>query len=58
MTAAIGFLRLCQVELDGIAIVGSETNPTGYGRAGKYYVPPSGDREARSSSDRSMIEAG
>ena len=32
MTAAVGFLRLCRVKLDGIVMVGAETGSAGYGQ--------------------------
>jgi polysaccharide biosynthesis transport protein len=32
MTAAVGFLRLCRVELDGIVVVGADTGSGSYGQ--------------------------
>jgi polysaccharide biosynthesis transport protein len=57
MTAAVGFLRLCRVRLDGIVMVGAETGSAGYGQLGGYDTAPSDYRLTRPASDRSLTEA-
>jgi succinoglycan biosynthesis transport protein ExoP len=57
MTAAVGFLRLCRVVLDGIVMVGVETASYGYGQLASYDITPSDQRGVRPSRDRSLIEA-
>ena len=44
MTAAIGFLRLCRVGLDGIVIVGADSGSATYGQIATYGTGPSEDR--------------
>src|SRR5260370_20878630 len=55
MTAAVGFLRLCRVGLDGIVMGGGDTGPGNYGQPATYAYdtspsdnrlipPPSGPR--------------
>jgi Mrp family chromosome partitioning ATPase/capsular polysaccharide biosynthesis protein len=36
MTAAVGFLRLCQVELDGVVMMGADSGSTSYGHLASY----------------------
>ena len=58
MTAAVGFLRLCRVKLDGIVMVGAETGSAGYGQlAGYDNAAPSNYRLIRPPSDRTLSEA-
>jgi len=57
MTAAVGFLRLCRVRLDGIVMVGAETGSAGYGQLGGYDAAPSDYRLTRPASNRSLTEA-
>jgi Mrp family chromosome partitioning ATPase len=57
MTAAVGFLRLCRVELDGIVMVGDDTGSTGYGQLASYSTAPSDNRFTRPLSDRRLTEA-
>jgi polysaccharide biosynthesis transport protein len=40
MAAAVGFLRLCRVGIDGIVMVGAQTRFPGYGQLASYYTPP------------------
>jgi Mrp family chromosome partitioning ATPase len=40
MTAAVGFLRLCHVRLDGIVIVGADTGSASYGQLASYDTAP------------------
>jgi hypothetical protein len=44
MTAAVGFLRLCQVGLDGIVMVGVDTGPASYGQLASYSTALSDSR--------------
>jgi polysaccharide biosynthesis transport protein len=57
MTAAVGFLRLCQVGLDGIVMVGVETGSASYGQLASYDTAPSDNRFMRPPSDRRLSEA-
>lgn len=57
MTAAVGFLRLCRVKLDGIVMVGADTGAAGYGRLAGYDTAPSDYRLMRPPSDRTLSEA-
>jgi tyrosine-protein kinase Etk/Wzc len=41
MTAAVGFLRLCRVGLDGIVMVGVDTSSASYGQLASYDTAPS-----------------
>jgi polysaccharide biosynthesis transport protein len=54
MTAAIGFLRLCRVGLDGIVIVGGDTGSAGYGQVASYDTAPSDTRLIPRPSYRSL----
>jgi Mrp family chromosome partitioning ATPase len=54
MTAAIGFLRLCRVELDGIVMVGDDTGSASYGQLAGYYTAPSEHQFTRLHSDRRL----
>jgi Mrp family chromosome partitioning ATPase/capsule polysaccharide export protein KpsE/RkpR len=56
MTAAVGFLRLCRVGLDGIVIVGADTNSAGYTQMASYDTAPPDHRFVRPSSDRRLTE--
>jgi uncharacterized protein involved in exopolysaccharide biosynthesis/Mrp family chromosome partitioning ATPase len=44
MTAAIGFLRLCRVGVDGIVMVGVDTGSASYGQPASYDTAPSDNR--------------
>ena len=59
MTAAVGFLRLCRVALDGIVMVGADTGPTGYGQLASYSynTAPSERRLMRPPAERRLTEA-
>jgi polysaccharide biosynthesis transport protein len=57
MTAAVGFLRLCRVGLDGIVMVGADTGSTSYGQLASYDTAPSDNRFMRPLSDRRLTEA-
>jgi polysaccharide biosynthesis transport protein len=57
MTAAIGFLRLCQVGLDGIIMVGVETGSASYGQLASYDPAPSDNRFIRPPPVRRLPEA-
>ena len=39
MAAAVGFLRLCRVGIDGIVMVGAQARFPGYGQLANYYTP-------------------
>jgi uncharacterized protein involved in exopolysaccharide biosynthesis/Mrp family chromosome partitioning ATPase len=56
MTAAVGFLRLCHVEPDGIVMVGADTGSAGYGQLASYDTAPSDNRFMRPPSDRRLTE--
>jgi Mrp family chromosome partitioning ATPase len=55
VTAAVGFLRLCHIGLDGIVMVGADTG-SGYGQLASYDTAPSDNRIMRSPSDRRLTE--
>jgi tyrosine-protein kinase Etk/Wzc len=57
MTAAVGFLRLCRVGLDGIVMVGVDTGSASYGQLAGYEMAPSDNRFMRLPSDRRLTEA-
>jgi len=57
MTAAVGFLRLCQVGPDGIIMVGVETGSASYGQLASYDTASSDNRFMRPPSDRRLSEA-
>jgi Mrp family chromosome partitioning ATPase len=57
MTAAVGFLRLCRIGLDGIIMVGVDTGSASYGQLGVYDPAPSDNRSMRLPSNRSLSEA-
>ena len=57
ITAAVGFLRLCRVELDGIVMVGVDPGSAGYGQLASYDIAPSDNRFMRLPSDRRLTEA-
>jgi polysaccharide biosynthesis transport protein len=57
MTAAVGFLRLCSVELDGIVMVGVDSGSAGYGQLSSYYSAPSDRRFTRTHLDPSLTRA-
>jgi succinoglycan biosynthesis transport protein ExoP len=56
MNAAVGFLRLCHIALDGIVMVGVDTGSADYELASYDTVRP--DRFMRSPSDRRLTEVG
>jgi Mrp family chromosome partitioning ATPase len=56
MTAAVGFLRLCRVGLDGIVMVGADTDSAGYTQMASYDTAPPDHRFVRPSSDRRLTE--
>jgi polysaccharide biosynthesis transport protein len=56
MTAAVGFLRLCCVELDGIVMVGVDGQSAGYGQLASYDTVRSDNRFIRPLSDRRLTE--
>jgi polysaccharide biosynthesis transport protein len=57
MTAAVGFLRLCRVAVDGIVMVGVDDGMAGYGQLASYDTVRSDNRLMRSSAERSLTEA-
>jgi polysaccharide biosynthesis transport protein len=57
MTAAVGFLRLCRVVLDGIVMVGVNAASATYGQLASYDTSPSEYRFIRPPSDRRISEA-
>jgi capsular exopolysaccharide synthesis family protein len=44
MTAAVRFLRLCGVQVDGVVMVGVDSDSAGYGQLASYYSAPSDHR--------------
>jgi capsular exopolysaccharide synthesis family protein len=54
VTAAVGFLRLCSVEVDGIVMVGVDKGSADYGQLASYYSAPSDRRFMRAHQDRSF----
>ena len=56
MTAAVGFLRLCRVGLDGIVIVGADTGSASYGQLARYDTAPLDTRLIRPSSYSSLSD--
>jgi polysaccharide biosynthesis transport protein len=56
MTAAIGFLRLCRVGLDGIVMVGVDPGSAGYGQFASYDTSSSDNRFMPAPSDRRLTE--
>jgi uncharacterized protein involved in exopolysaccharide biosynthesis len=56
MTAAIGFLRLCRVELDGIVMVGDDSGSATYGQLASYETIRSDNRFMRLPSERKLTE--
>jgi succinoglycan biosynthesis transport protein ExoP len=56
MTAAVGFLRLCRVELDGIVMVGVDSGSVDYGQLASYDTVRSDNRFIRPFSDRRLTE--
>jgi capsular exopolysaccharide synthesis family protein len=54
MTAAVGFLRLCRVELDGIVMVGDDTGSATYGQLASYETIRSDNRLMRLPSERKL----
>src|SRR5207245_139117 len=57
ITAAVGFLRLCRVVLDGVIMVGVDTGSAGYGQLANYDIAPSDHRGVRPSRQRRLTEA-
>jgi Mrp family chromosome partitioning ATPase len=56
MTAAVGFLRLCRVGLDGIVMVGADTRSAGYTPLAAYDTTISDHRFMRGPRDRRLTE--
>jgi Mrp family chromosome partitioning ATPase len=56
MTAAVGFLRLCRVGLDGIVMVGADSSSAGYAQTARYETAPSDRRFVRPPADRKLTE--
>jgi uncharacterized protein involved in exopolysaccharide biosynthesis len=56
MTAAVGFLRLCRVGLDGIVMVGADSSSAGYTPLASYDAAPPDHRVMRTPSDRRVTE--
>jgi Mrp family chromosome partitioning ATPase len=56
MTAAIGFLRLCRVVLDGIVLVGVDAGSANYGQLASYETIRSDNRFMRVPSERKLTE--
>jgi Mrp family chromosome partitioning ATPase len=56
MTAAVGFLRLCRSELDGIVIVGADTGSASYGQLASYNTTPLDTRFIQPPSYRSLSD--
>jgi uncharacterized protein involved in exopolysaccharide biosynthesis/Mrp family chromosome partitioning ATPase len=56
MTAAVGFLRLCRIELDGIVIVGADTGSASYGQLARSDAVPLETRGIRPASSRSLLD--
>jgi Mrp family chromosome partitioning ATPase len=44
MTAAVGFLRLCRVGLDGIVIIGADSDSASYGQLASHETVPADAR--------------
>jgi polysaccharide biosynthesis transport protein len=57
VTAAVGFLRLCRIGLDGIVMVGVNTGAASYGQLAGYDSAPSDNRSIGLPSNRSLSEA-
>lgn len=57
MTAAVGFLRLCRVKLDGIVMVGAETGAAGYGQLAGYDNPAPSNYRLIPPAERTLTEA-
>ena len=57
VTAAVGFLRLCRVALDGIVMVGVDAGSATYGQLGSYDTSPSDYRFIRPPAGRRLTEA-
>jgi polysaccharide biosynthesis transport protein len=57
MTAAVGFLRLCRVGLDGIVIVGADTGSASYGQLASSDATPLNTRVARPVPYQSLSDA-
>jgi len=56
MNAAVGFLRLCRVELDGIVMVGVDESAAGYAPLARYATASNDDRLERPHSDWTVAE--
>ena len=56
MTAAVGFLRLCRVGLDGIVMVGVDAGSNSYGQLARYDTARSDNRIMQLPSDRRLTE--
>ena len=54
MNGAVGFLRLCRVELDGIVMVGVDASAAGYAPLASYATTSNDDRLERLQSDRTV----
>src|SRR5215471_11060871 len=56
MIATVGFLRLCRVGLDGIVIIGADTDAARYGHLASYDTAPSDNRFMRPESYRRLTD--
>jgi len=56
ITATVGFLRLCRVGLDGIVIVGADTDSARYGQLASSVAAPVDARLIRPESDRRLTD--
>jgi len=54
MNGAVGFLRLCRVELDGIVMVGVDASAAGYAPLTSYATTSNDDRLERMHPDRTV----
>jgi len=57
LTAAVGFLRLCRVGLDGIVMVGVDPGSASYSQLASFDTAPSDNQFMRPPSDRRLTEA-
>jgi uncharacterized protein involved in exopolysaccharide biosynthesis/Mrp family chromosome partitioning ATPase len=56
MTAAVGFLRLCRVGLDGVVVVGVDTGSLSYGQLASYNATPLETRVIRPRSYQNFFD--
>jgi hypothetical protein len=57
MTAAVGFLRLCRVGLDGIVMMGVDSGSAGYSQLASFDPAPPDNQFMRPPSDGRLTEA-